>query len=855
MTVKQDIKMFLDNLSVRDKVEVLKELYKDIAGLGVEGDTQLAHINTFEANLLVKCGGSGTLHPVTGLPQYKGGGGGTPQAVFQSTNQASRLPEEVAPFAEDVLTEAQDYYRMIMNQGYDPYTGAVIAPQTAEQEEAQAGLAALGRGGQGTALQQEALDLQRQQAQKFTPEVAQEYMSPYQRAVTDIEKRQAVEDFQRNVMPQFEAQAVGAGGMSGLGTRAGVQAGILGENLQRRLGDIEAKGLQSAFLNAQQQFQNQKQREAAQAQNIANLGPAMFSQGLAQQGALQSVGEQRQRLGQQALDEQYFKFLEQKAFPEEQLAKYAGFVYGNPLLSQRDVSTTASAPGAQAPSTGQQLLGTGLAAASAFKQMAPQTFNTFTTGVGNALANTFTNRKGGGGLSDVIYRQESGQTSPDDEPDNLRGQGLRLGLFPEGSAEKMQEEAAKRRELERLQMQTPSSLGSLIQRLGSGVFGTQEGLDKARDMQAKAQAILQNKIKNKEEGTKPAELEKGLTMEQMDKAGYPKFDSVAMGKDSLADEPLSGEIEIPKEELTAKDLQRSAIERAQIKLAQKTERALKQQAEQEAEFPFDLETKKGIEAASKENMRILNAAADMNKAIRTNARGEIDRTGMMLQALANSLLKSIPGDPRDPASTRGTFLLRIADGLKDGSISINEAEAEMRKLERADAEAEIKDREKVTKVKLGETKLLGELPAKLRALAVAKAKRAGITAKQLSDIAKNNADVFKTYTDGLANLEKEGALGEFSKGIITRAAVAAASSRKNPEAGKLIADELENLDTDVKKEFTMAAHQKLISAAAAGQTLTLDQAIIRTIRDFNNAGRLGRRSVAGITTTAGRPIK
>ena len=113
MTVKQDIKMFLDNLSIRDKVEVLKELYKDIAGLGVEGDTELAHINTFEANLLVKCGGSGTLHPVTGLPQYKGGGGGTPQASYQNTSQASRLPEEVAPFAEDVLTEAQDYYRMI----------------------------------------------------------------------------------------------------------------------------------------------------------------------------------------------------------------------------------------------------------------------------------------------------------------------------------------------------------------------------------------------------------------------------------------------------------------------------------------------------------------------------------------------------------------------------------------------------------------------------------------------------------------------------------------------------------------------------------------------------------------------
>ena len=399
--------MFLDDLSVKDKIEVLKELYKDIAELGVEGDTELAHINTFEANLLRKCGGSGTLNPNTGLPQYSKGGGGTPQATFQNTNQFSRIPDEVAPFASDVLTEAQDYYRMIMNQGYDPYTGAVTAPQTAEQTEAQAGLSALGRGAQGTALQQEALGLQRQQGEKFTPEVAQEYMSPYQRAVTDIEKRKATEDFDRNIMPRFEKQAVDAGGMSGLGSRAGVQAGILGEGLQTRLGEIEAKGLQSSFLNAQQQFQNQKAREAGQATQTAALGPAMFSQGLAQQGALQTVGEQKQTLGQKGLDEQYFKFLEQKAFPEEQLAKYSGFVYGNPLLAQRDVTSTAQAGrNFNQPSSGAQLLGAGLAGANAFRQIAPQNFNSFASAI-----NPF---KGGGGLSDIIYRQENGQTSPDD---------------------------------------------------------------------------------------------------------------------------------------------------------------------------------------------------------------------------------------------------------------------------------------------------------------------------------------------------------------------------------------------------------------------------------------------------------
>jgi hypothetical protein len=447
MTVKQNIKMFLDGLSVKDKIEVLKELYKDIAELGVEGDTELAHINTFEANLLRKCGGSGTLNPNTGLPQYsKGGGGGTPQATFQNTNQFSRIPDEVAPFASDVLTEAQDYYRMIMNQGYDPYTGAVTAPQTAEQTEAQAGLAELGRAGQGTTLQQEALDLQRQQGEKFTPEVAQEYMSPYQRAVTDIEKRKAVEDFERNIMPQFEAQAVNAGGMSGLGSRAGVQAGILGEGLQTRLGDIEAKGLQSAFLNAQQQFQNQKQREAGQATQTAALGPAMFSQGLAQQGALQTVGEQKQTQAQKALDEQYFKFLEQKAFPEEQLAKYSGFVYGNPLLSQRDVTSTAQAGrNFNAPSSGAQLLGTGLAAANTFRQIAPQTFGSFTSGVGSLFG-----AKTGGGLSDIIERKEGSAVVDFIEAPERRQDPV--GLYPGLRIRGQTPPEELRREAARLQM-------------------------------------------------------------------------------------------------------------------------------------------------------------------------------------------------------------------------------------------------------------------------------------------------------------------------------------------------------------------------------------------------------------------
>ena len=803
MTVKQDIKMFLDNLSIRDKVEVLKELYKDIAGLGIEGDTELAHINTFEANLLVKCGGSGTLHPVTGLPQYKGGGGGTPQASYQNTSQASRLPEEVAPFAEDVLTEAQDYYRMIMNQGYDPYTGAVIAPQTAEQTEAQAGLSALGRGAQGTALQQEALDLQRQQAQKFTPEVAQEYMSPYQRAVTDIEKRKAVEDFQRNIMPQFEAQAVGAGGMSGLGSRAGVQAGILGENLQQRLGDIEAKGLQSAFLNAQQQFQNQKQREGAQAQNIANLGPAMFSQGLAQQGALQSVGEQKQRLGQQALDEQYFKFLEQKAFPEEQLAKYSGFVYGNPLLAQRDVTTTASAPGAQAPSTGQQLLGTGLAAASAFKQMAPQTFGS----IGNFFRSPTISSKTGGGLSDMVYRAENGQTSPDvgKEYSIL---GSLYEALPDLEADKR---AAERKKLIDLAEESPSSISSIVDRFYKGVTGDVKGLDRVRQEQFEArQKINNSSSESAAPKVAPVVLPPGAGSGGVDEGAY-------------AD--ASGNIIVDRIKEVQLAAQKAAAEKA---------------AKAEKLARLDLGTVEGIEASAQENTRILNAAADMNKAIRTNARGEIDKTGMILQALANSLLKSIPGDPRDPASTRGTFLLRIADGLKDGSISINEAEVEMRKLERADAEAEIKDREKATKVKTEEVVALGNLPAKLRALAIKAAAAKGLSRKQASEIIKNNSAAYKSAAEALVKIQEEGGDALVNAAYVAaQSALSSAAKGTRAEAIKIFVDDL---GTDEKESLAARAYQKQIDAIFSGKSIDMREAVLRAAEEMAQSGMEASRT-------------
>jgi hypothetical protein len=327
-----------------------------------------------------------------------------------TTNVVStKLPEELAPFVKEVLGEAQDLYKGEIERGYDPYTGQTIAPLTAEEQQAMAGIAGLA--GTTTPLLQEGLQTYRQGAEKFTGDTAQQYMSPYQQAVTDIEKREAQRNFEGNILPRLEAQAVQQGAMSGLGSRAGVEMAEAQRNQAQLLADIQAKGQQKAFQDARQGFEQQKARETTMAGNIARTGPALFQAGLAEQGALQTVGEQKRQLGQSALDEAYAKFLEERNFPKQTLADYSSTIYGSaPSFSTGARSITGtSLPGA--PSTGQQLLGLGLTGLNIFgagTKGGTQAFNLGAAGqglrfkeggqVGEELP--VINRRIGGGLGD-----------------------------------------------------------------------------------------------------------------------------------------------------------------------------------------------------------------------------------------------------------------------------------------------------------------------------------------------------------------------------------------------------------------------------------------------------------------------
>jgi hypothetical protein len=111
------------------------------------------------------------------------------------------------------------------------------------------------------------------------------YMNPYQQLVTDVEKREAARQSQM-MGSQIGQQAAGAGGLGGY--REAIMQAERERNLGQQLGDIQTRGGQAAFQQAQQAF------EADRAARL-QAGQLGLQTGQAREQALQA-GE---RFGQQ----------------------------------------------------------------------------------------------------------------------------------------------------------------------------------------------------------------------------------------------------------------------------------------------------------------------------------------------------------------------------------------------------------------------------------------------------------------------------------------------------------------------------------------------------------------------------
>ena len=356
-----DTQEYIANLGMPEKVTLFKELYSELAGQGIEGDTELAHVNTFEASLLKSLGGSGTINEVTGLREYKGGGGSPPPApTSQTVTQTSEFPTELKPFISDVLGEAKGEFGREKAEGYLPFPGPQLAAFTPEQEQAFAtGRQQFGAQGlAGTPLAQAstyyapALAATALGTSEVGTQDIQRRMDPFLQNVVDIAKREARRD--EDVAQQRRAaQAVGAGSFGG--SRQAIVEAEANRNLQRQLSDIQAAGLSTAFQNAQRAAEAQRAREMTGGRQFAGLGESAFGRAKGDIGGLAGIGEAQQARSQQALDIARREFEEEKAFPSTALQRYGSVIRGFPLTPSQQIVT--SAPPIPTPSLAQTMLG------------------------------------------------------------------------------------------------------------------------------------------------------------------------------------------------------------------------------------------------------------------------------------------------------------------------------------------------------------------------------------------------------------------------------------------------------------------------------------------------------------------
>ena len=271
-------------------------------------------------------------------------------AVGAQMISTTELPPELRPYYKDILTKAQALYNDRTSQGYQPYTGPTIAEFTPEQQQVQAGIAGLV--GSGEPLYQEAIGMTREAVTPYTAAQVEEYMSPYQQAVTDIEKREATKQFESQVVPELAAKAAMAQPFGG--SRQAILEGMAADTQQRLLGDIQAKGSAQAYQDAISRLDADRLAKGQAATQLANLGSSQFKQATTELSGLQSVGQEKQRQSQTALDEAFKQYLEEQQFPYDTMAKYQNVVTGAPIQPMQYVKPQAAQ---YEPSLGQQLIG------------------------------------------------------------------------------------------------------------------------------------------------------------------------------------------------------------------------------------------------------------------------------------------------------------------------------------------------------------------------------------------------------------------------------------------------------------------------------------------------------------------
>ncbi len=334
----------IKKLNIKEKLKLFKELYKDISGKGIGGDTELAHINKFESTLLKSVGGQGSINPTTGLKQYLGGGGGGGGGSGTTTTIAREAP--------GVEARKLALYDEAANLAKTPVSIPGIQVAGISPLE-QAGITQAGQTGVGAGTVN--LGIGSLQSGMANPNIGQ-FLNPYQQYVTNEIGRQG-----QIAQNQLNASAIDAGAFGG-GRQGVQQAELQGRTLQA-MGQAQAQGFQTALSAAQ----TQRQQQLAGGQALGQLGAQQQAMSLADINAQMQAGAVQRGIGQRGLDAIRATEL-QRAYEPYQRTEFLKGIMTNLPTTQSSITATTS-PGSNPLA---QAAGAGLSAYATYNMMQPR---------------------------------------------------------------------------------------------------------------------------------------------------------------------------------------------------------------------------------------------------------------------------------------------------------------------------------------------------------------------------------------------------------------------------------------------------------------------------------------------------
>jgi hypothetical protein len=299
--------------------------------------------------------------------------------------------QKIDPVTKRPMTDAQG--KPILESGFQPYGGELVAGESPLQTRAYNDLSRMQvspQTSQATGFTGLAA-LQAQNLAQYNPLGQQEYyqspymqrggldayMSPYMQGVVEQQKKQAVQDYRRQI-PGMGAAAARVGGRGG--TREALLQAEGQRNLNEQLQTIQATGLQNAFQQASQQAmadaatraqyglagtqlgeQSRQfgaglglqglQQQLAAAGQLGSLGQQQYQQQAGILGAQLGAGAQQQAQKQKMLESNYQRFIDEMTYPYKQLEFMSNLLRGTPSSAEtRNIYT-------QGPSTFQQIAG------------------------------------------------------------------------------------------------------------------------------------------------------------------------------------------------------------------------------------------------------------------------------------------------------------------------------------------------------------------------------------------------------------------------------------------------------------------------------------------------------------------